>query len=64
MDPAKYLEFTVLKNPLSSYYTDPEYIKSGNVLSIKVTSFKARQIQVQLELSNPLYISLDPFHRD
>jgi len=64
MDPAKYLEFTVVKNPLSSYYEDPEYIKSGKILSITVTSFTARQIQVQLELSNPLYVSLDAFYRD
>jgi flagellar hook-basal body complex protein FliE len=63
-NPGKYLEFTIVKNPLSSYYDDPEYIKSGNVLSLSISSFTTRQIEVQIELSNPIYVSIDAFHRD
>ena len=64
INPTRYLEFTIIKNPLSTYIEDPEYIKSGFVNSAQIKEFRPRQIQVQLELSNPLYISLDILNRD
>ena len=42
ISPSKYLEFTVVKNPLSDYIDDPEYISSGKILSLEVTSFTTR----------------------
>lgn len=31
---------------------------------MSIKSFTAKEIQVQLEFSNPLYVSRDPFYRD
>jgi len=64
IDPRKFLKFEVIKNPVSSYYEEPKYIESGQVLSMSIKSFTPKQIKVQLELSNPLYISLDALNRD
>lgn len=62
--PEKFLKFSILKNPKSSYWDDINYIESGNVLSVQIKYFTAKEIQVQLEFSNPLYISRDTFNRD
>ena len=64
IEPSHFLEFEIIHNPLSNYADDPKYIDSGKVISVAVTSFKPWQIEVQLEFSNPLYISLDQFNRD
>lgn len=41
-----------------------EYKESGRVLSAEVKEFTSRIIEIQLVLSNPLYISYDPFNSD
>lgn len=62
--PENFLKFTIEKNNQSQYWEDPNYIASGNVTHVEILSFKPYQIEVQLEFSNPLFISLDQMHRD
>ena len=40
MDPARYLHFEIEKNPFSQYIASPEYMNYGDVLSVKIKSFK------------------------
>lgn len=63
-DPSRFIKFEVIQNPLSSYSEDPLYIESGEVLSMDMVSFSAKQLVFQLKFSNPLYISLDSLNRD
>ena len=63
-NPLQFLSIEVIKNPKSQIIDQKEYIESGSILSIEVKEFTARLIEIQLRLSNPLYISYDPFNGD
>lgn len=62
--PLKFLRVTASKNPKNRYYDQQKYIDSGAVLSAKVVSFKEYEIKLQIQLSNPLYVSYDPLYPD
>lgn len=62
--PERYLEFLIVKNPASSYWENEKYLESGKVLSLKVEKFLEKEIEVQLEFSNPMFVSIDPFAHD
>lgn len=64
IEPSRFLKFEVLHNPKSAYLENLLHIDSGKVTSMTVKSFKPWQIEMQLEFSNPLYISIDSFNLD
>lgn len=64
MHPERFLQFTIIKNPLSSYWETEDYLESGKVLSVKVEKFTSKELEIQLEFSNPLYVSIDNFAHD
>ena len=41
MEPARYLHFEIEKNPFSQYIESPEYMNYGELLSVKIKSFRS-----------------------
>ena len=62
--PQDFLRVSVTKNQQSKFLENPKYIESGKVISMQVISFKENEVRLQLQLSNPLYVSLDPLQPD
>ena len=63
-EPQKFLKIAVKKNDRSQFADNPSNIASGEVLTMQVNSFDTREVKMQLQLSNPLYVSLDAFNPD